>query len=63
MKLINRNESRRKQMTTVLRFVDKKDFIHERFVDLIHVKETTLLALKAEIRDFLSHYSLNMRDI
>jgi hypothetical protein len=31
------DESKREQMTTVLRFVDKDSFIQERFFDLVYV--------------------------
>ena len=50
-------------MAIVLRFVDKKGFIWERFFDLIHVQETTSSTLKKEICDVLSHHNLRIEDI
>ena len=44
-----RDQSKREQMALVLRFVDKKCFIHERFFGLVHVKNTTSQTLKKEI--------------
>ena len=40
------DESKKEQMTLVLRFVDKDDFIRERFFDLAHVKDTSALTLR-----------------
>jgi len=34
------------QMTIILRFVDKYDFIRERFFHIVHVKDTIALTLK-----------------
>ena len=36
-----RDESKRKQMTIILRFVDKECFIKERFFHIVHVRDTT----------------------
>jgi len=41
-------------MALVLRFVDKNDFIQERFFDIVHVKDTTTLTLKNELCVVLS---------
>jgi len=44
-----RDESKREQMTLVIRFVDRSGFIRERFLDIIHVKDTTASTLEEEI--------------
>ena len=44
-----RDESKREQMTIILRFVDKEGFIKERFFHIVHVRDTTALTLKNEI--------------
>ncbi|TYI14885.1 hypothetical protein ES332_A08G151200v1 [Gossypium tomentosum] len=49
-----RDESRREQMTIVLRYVDEKGFIKERFFDLVHVQDITAITLKEEICDGVS---------
>jgi len=36
-------------MTLVIRFVDRSGFIRERFLDIIHVKDTTASTLEEEI--------------
>ena len=53
-----RDESKREQMTIILRFVDKEGFIKERFFHIVHVRNTTALTLKNEICAVLSHYNL-----
>ncbi|CAH9105108.1 unnamed protein product, partial [Cuscuta epithymum] len=58
-----RDESKREQMAIVLRFVDKEGFIRERFFDIVHVKETTSLALEKEISEVLSRHCLSVKDI
>ena len=35
------DESKREQMAIILRFVDKNDFIKERFFHVVHVRDTT----------------------
>jgi len=44
-----RDESRREQMALVIRFVDRSGFIRERFLDIVHVKDTIVATLKEEI--------------
>jgi hypothetical protein len=53
-----RDESKREQMTLVIRFVDRSGFIRERFLDIVYVKDTTASTLKKEISFVLSHYNL-----
>ncbi|KAK1372545.1 zinc finger MYM-type protein 1-like [Heracleum sosnowskyi] len=50
-------------MAIVVRFVDKSGFVRERFLDLVHVKDTTSLTLKTEICAILSHHNLNVQNI
>ncbi|KAH7681774.1 Zinc finger TTF-type protein, partial [Dioscorea alata] len=58
-----RDESKREQMTIVLRFVNKARFVKEYFFYLVHVSDTTLLTLKKEIFSVLLRHNLNVRDI
>ncbi|GJX82221.1 zinc finger MYM-type protein 1-like protein [Tanacetum coccineum] len=50
-------------MAIVVRFVDRNGFIKERFLDLVHVKDTNALTLKNEILSSLSHLKLDVQDI
>ncbi|KAF3337584.1 Zinc finger MYM-type protein 1 [Carex littledalei] len=56
----SRDESKKEQMAIVVRFVDKEGFIRERFLDLIHVKDTTSLTLKNAIASALSNNGLSI---
>jgi hypothetical protein len=47
-------------MAIVLRFVDIKGVLQERFFDLVHVKNTKSLTLKAEICNVLSHHGFDL---
>ncbi|KAG9458926.1 hypothetical protein H6P81_003434 [Aristolochia fimbriata] len=58
-----RDESKREQMAIVLRFVDKKGFVQERFFYLVHVRDTSALTLKTDISKVLSNHNLNVKDI
>jgi len=58
-----RDESRREQIALVIRFVDKSGFIRERFLDIVHVKDTTASTLKEEIFFVLSHHNLDVQNI
>ena len=58
-----RDESKREQMTIILRFVDKEGFIKERFFHIVHVRDTTALTLKNGICAVLSHYNLHIENI
>ena len=44
-----REESKKEQMTIVLRFVDKAGFMRKYFFDLVYVSDTTSLTLKKNI--------------
>ncbi|XP_022685264.1 zinc finger MYM-type protein 1-like [Setaria italica] len=58
-----RDESKKEQMAIVLRFVNKEGLIKERFLDLIHVSDTTALTLKESICAVLSANGLSIQDI
>ncbi|XP_034914486.1 uncharacterized protein [Populus alba] len=58
-----RDESRREQMAFVIRFVDRSGFIRERFLDIVHVKDTIAATLKEEISFVLSHHNLDVQNI
>jgi len=58
-----RDESKREQMTLIVRFVDKNGFVKERFLDLVHVEKTTSSTLKQEILKSLSHHDLSTQNI
>ena len=58
-----RDESKREQMTLVLRYVNKDGFIRDRFFDLTHVKDTSILTFKNEICIILSCHSLDVQNI
>lgn len=49
-----RDESKKEQTALILRFVDKDDFIRERFFGLVHVKDITSLTLRDGIFKALS---------
>ena len=50
-------------MALVLRFPSTEGFIQERFLDVIHVTDTTALTLKKAICKVLSDNNLNVQDI
>ncbi|KAL6543005.1 hypothetical protein OROHE_010525 [Orobanche hederae] len=58
-----RDESKREQMSIVIRFVDRDGYIRERFFGLVHVKDTTSITLKEAIFSVLSCYNLDVQNI
>jgi hypothetical protein len=58
-----RDESKREQMTIILRFIDKDNFIRERFFDIVHVKNNYALTLKNEICNAISCCKLQIENI
>jgi hypothetical protein len=50
-------------MAIILRFVNKEGYIKERFLDIIHVSDTTALTLKDSICVVLSDNNLSVQDI
>ncbi|KAJ9542946.1 hypothetical protein OSB04_029452 [Centaurea solstitialis] len=59
----SQDESKKEQMAIVVRFVDRNGYVKERFLDLVHVKDTTSLTLKNEISSSLSFHKLNIQDM
>ncbi|GAV65166.1 Dimer_Tnp_hAT domain-containing protein/DUF4371 domain-containing protein [Cephalotus follicularis] len=59
----SRDESKREQMTVVLRYVDKVGIIQERFFDLVHVSDTYALTLKNEISSIFSRHNLDIQNL
>ncbi|GJN37158.1 hypothetical protein PR202_gb26084 [Eleusine coracana subsp. coracana] len=58
-----RDESKKEQMALVIRFVNKEGLIKERFLDIIHVQDTTALTLKESICAALTGNNLSVQDI
>ncbi|XP_016558785.2 uncharacterized protein LOC107858564 [Capsicum annuum] len=56
----SRDVSRKEQMDICLRYVDKRGFVIEAFIGLVHVKDTSVLSLKKAIVDVLAHHSLTL---
>ncbi|XP_023766503.2 uncharacterized protein LOC111915032 [Lactuca sativa] len=59
----SRDESKKEQMAIVLRFVDAEGIIRERFLDLVHVRDTLSLTLKTNMWRQLLHYQFDVRKI
>lgn len=55
----SREVSCKEQMTIVLRYVDRKGRVMERFIDIVHVRDTSALSLKKGIIDLLAKYYLS----
>ena len=58
-----RDESKKEQMALVVRFVNNEGYIKERFLDIIHVSDTSALTLKQAICAVLADNNLSIRDI
>ncbi|XP_060190541.1 uncharacterized protein LOC132619746 [Lycium barbarum] len=52
--------SRKEQMAVVLRHVDRKGFVMERLIDIVHVQDTSALSLKSATVNLLSQHSLSL---
>ncbi|XP_059292440.1 uncharacterized protein LOC132045883 [Lycium ferocissimum] len=52
--------SRKEKMAVVLRYVDRKGFVMERLIDIVHVQDTSALSLKSAIVNLLSQNSLSL---
>ncbi|GLT98114.1 hypothetical protein SLE2022_156340 [Rubroshorea leprosula] len=50
-------------MALVLRFVDKKGYLKERFFRVVHVADTSAKTLRDAILSMLSHYNLDIQNI
>ena len=55
----SRDESKKEQMAIVLRFVDAKGVIRERFLDLVHVEDTVAATLKASLWNRLLNHKFD----
>ncbi|KAH9686031.1 DUF4371 domain-containing protein [Citrus sinensis] len=51
------------QMTIILRYVDCDGFVHERFFEVVNVKETSASTLKKEICNVLTRYNFLVKDL
>ncbi|XP_020196077.1 uncharacterized protein [Aegilops tauschii subsp. strangulata] len=59
----SRDEAKREQMAVVIRFVDKPGFTQERFLDIVHVADTSSATLKQELSSVLAQYQLDVHNI
>ncbi|XP_076899643.1 uncharacterized protein LOC143553548 [Bidens hawaiensis] len=59
----SRDISKKEQMAVVLRYVDQFGIVKERFIGLVHVKETTASSLKSAIDDLFARYNLSLRKV
>ncbi|CAI0404489.1 unnamed protein product [Linum tenue] len=57
------DESNHEQMAIVLRFIDAKGLIQERFFDIVHVEDTTSKTLYSAIRSALSFYKFPIQNL
>ncbi|KAL9669670.1 hypothetical protein QQ045_007217 [Rhodiola kirilowii] len=55
--------SYKEQMAVILRFVDKYGIIKERFIGVIHVKDTSSMSLKTAIDSLFSEYGLSLKSV
>ncbi|XP_023749651.1 uncharacterized protein LOC111897924 [Lactuca sativa] len=58
-----RDESKKEQIAIVLSFVDAEGIIRERFLDLVHVRDTLSLTLKTNMWRQLLHYQFDVSKI
>ena len=54
---------KKEQMTIVLRNIDNRGVVKERFIGVVHVKDTSSLTLKAAIDDVFTRNSLSMSHV
>ncbi|XP_076919256.1 uncharacterized protein LOC143579975 [Bidens hawaiensis] len=59
----SRDVSKKEQMALVLRYVDKLGLVKERFIGLIHVKDTTAFSLKHAIDELFARYNLSLTKV
>jgi hypothetical protein len=59
----SRDVSCKEQMAVVLRYVDKLGIVKERFVGLVHVKETTSSHLKLSIDSLFAKLKLSLNQV
>ncbi|XP_071714955.1 uncharacterized protein [Rutidosis leptorrhynchoides] len=58
-----RDEAKQEQMAIVIRFVDKDGIIRERFLDLVHVTDTSAMTLKTNLWNILLQYEFDTSKI
>ncbi|XP_010544484.1 PREDICTED: uncharacterized protein LOC104817106 [Tarenaya hassleriana] len=51
------------KMAVVFRFVDKNGIVKERFIDLVHVKETSALSLMSAIDSLFAKHGLSLKKV
>ncbi|XP_075109014.1 uncharacterized protein LOC107767866 [Nicotiana tabacum] len=59
----SRDVSCKEQMTTVPRYVDRRGSVIERFMGIVHVRDTSALSLRNEIVNLLAQHSLSPSSI
>ncbi|EEC72791.1 hypothetical protein OsI_06473 [Oryza sativa Indica Group] len=59
----SRDVSYKEQMAVVLRYIDKCGFVKERFIGVVHVKETTSSYLKAAIDSLFAGFKLSLKQV
>ncbi|XP_075076507.1 uncharacterized protein LOC142163151 [Nicotiana tabacum] len=59
----SRDVSCKEQMAIVLRYVDRRGSVMERFMGIVHVRDTTALSLRNEIVSLLTKHSLSPSSI
>jgi hypothetical protein len=59
----SRDESKREQMAVVIRFVDESGFTRERFLDIVHVLDTSSATLKDALSSVLVQHQLDVNKI
>ena len=53
----SRDASYKEQMALALRYVDRRGIMMERFIRIVHVRDTSALSLKKVVDSLLSKYS------
>ena len=58
-----RDNSIKEQMAVVIRYANNRGEVLDRFVGVVHVKDTTAVSLKSSIDDFFSKHGLSMSKV
>ncbi|KAG5616245.1 hypothetical protein H5410_016069 [Solanum commersonii] len=59
----SRDVPRKVKMAICLRYVDKRGFVMEAFIGLVHIKDTSVLSQKEAIVDVLPHHCLTLSNV
>ncbi|XP_027071787.2 uncharacterized protein [Coffea arabica] len=59
----SRDASTKEQLAVVIRYVDSHGYVIERFLGILHVRDTTALSLKKAIDDLFSKHGLSISQI